>query len=496
VSDEFKASKAYVLARSFIARLSGVFFRRIEVTGLENIPKDGGGLVISWHPNGLIDPALILTQLPRPVVFGARHGLFKWPVLGFLLKQLGTIAIYRAADNKQLGPEARRKANHESLTALADKIADGAYSALFPEGLSHDQPHLQELKSGGARLFYQACAQTPTGKKKPVIIPVGLHYDRKRAFRSRALVWFHPAVELSGALSPETVIDSAESAEARVKALTSRFESVLDSVVHATDDWETHFLMHRARKLVRSERARNAGVKTRKPKITEKTLGFARIRKGYYERLQTHPSLVMALRKRVEEYDNDLRELKLDDHHLDQDPRLASPWLAGLLLLQAVMVFFLLPPVLIFGYLANGPTALGLWAIARLAAKQKKDEATIKILTGAIAFPCTWMLAAFLGAIGHNYVHQTYPAIPNSPILAGTLLALLAAIGGMAALRYLHVSRQTLRALRVRLTRRRRRAAIARLKVERSAIFEAIMTLAQNLDLPGEVQEDGRITKP
>jgi hypothetical protein len=149
---------------------------------------------------------------------------------------------------------------------------------------------------------------------------------------------------------------------------------------------------------------------------------------------------------------------------------------------------------LIFGYLANGPTALALWGLARFSAKKKKDEATIKILAGAIAFPSTWMLAAFLGAIGHEYVHQLYPAIPNSPILGGTLVALLAAVGGMAALRYLHVSRQTWRALKVRLTRRRRRAAIARLKVERQDIFDAVMVLTQDLDLPGEVQSDGTIT--
>jgi len=494
MTEDVKATRTYAFVRSFLTRLSTGFFRRIEVTGLENIPKEGGGLVISWHPNGLIDPGLILTQLPRPVVFGARHGLFKWPILGFLMKRLGTVPIFRASDNKNLPPEARRKANEESLAALAEKIANGAYSALFPEGLSHDQPHLQELKSGGARLFYQACSTTSKESPLPVIIPVGLHYDRKRAFRSRALVWFHPPVHLEGELSPSAPVNTPEEAEARVRALTDKFEEVLDNVVHATDDWETHFLMHRLRKLVRSQRARLAGIKTRKPKITEKTLGFARIRKGYYELLEQQPSEVMALRKRVEEYDNDLRELKLDDHHLDQDPKLASRWLAGLLLIQAVFVFLLLPPVLIFGYLANAPTAFALWALARVSAKKKKDEATIKILAGAVAFPMTWMLAAFLGAIGHEYVHQAYPAIPNSPVLGGTLVAILAAVGGVSALRYLHVSRQTLRALKVRLTRRRRRAAIARLKVERQEIFDAVMNISEHLDLPGEVQEDGSIT--
>jgi len=55
--------------------LNAAFFRRIEVTGQEHIPEDGGGIVVSWHPNGLIDPGLIFSYLPLRVVFGARHGL-------------------------------------------------------------------------------------------------------------------------------------------------------------------------------------------------------------------------------------------------------------------------------------------------------------------------------------------------------------------------------------------------------------------------------------
>ena len=50
------------------------FFRRVEVTGVENIPPEGGGLLVSWHPNGAIDATVLFTQFPRRVVFGARHG--------------------------------------------------------------------------------------------------------------------------------------------------------------------------------------------------------------------------------------------------------------------------------------------------------------------------------------------------------------------------------------------------------------------------------------
>ena len=92
-----------------------LFFREISCEGRERIPTDGGGLVVSWHPNGLIDPALILAYFPGKIVFGARHGLFAWPALGWLMRRVGTVPIYRAADRSRMSLEERRKANQASL---------------------------------------------------------------------------------------------------------------------------------------------------------------------------------------------------------------------------------------------------------------------------------------------------------------------------------------------------------------------------------------------
>ena len=49
--------------------------------------------------------------------------------------------------------------NQQSLDQLAQRIVDGSYSALFPEGISHDAPFIQQLKTGAARIFCAARAQ-------------------------------------------------------------------------------------------------------------------------------------------------------------------------------------------------------------------------------------------------------------------------------------------------------------------------------------------------
>ena len=229
-----------------------MFFRRVEVGGSSNVPTERGGLVVSWHPNGLVDPALILTQCPRRIVFGARHGLFSYPLVGHLLKEVGTVPIYRASDMKDTSTDARRAANRKSLEALAERVAGGSLSALFPEGDSHDHSGLQALKTGAARLYYRARQLAPEGEP-PALIPAGLHYDDKQMFRSSALVVFFPPLELPPHLdvTPEGDVDGDELCTL-ARGLTEHMEHVLCDVVHATDSWEVHDLLHRARRLIRS----------------------------------------------------------------------------------------------------------------------------------------------------------------------------------------------------------------------------------------------------
>ncbi|HZO16543.1 MAG TPA: hypothetical protein VFB62_24880, partial [Polyangiaceae bacterium] len=57
-------SKSYRFILALLRLVVRAFFRRIVVTGTDNVPRVGGGVVVSWHPNGLVDPGLVLTQFP------------------------------------------------------------------------------------------------------------------------------------------------------------------------------------------------------------------------------------------------------------------------------------------------------------------------------------------------------------------------------------------------------------------------------------------------
>ncbi len=473
--------------------LVGLFFRRIEVSGVEHVPETGGGILIAWHPNGLVDPGLIISAFPRTVVFGARDGLFKWPLIGRLMRALGTVPLYRASDLKDADDETRRKANRQSLDALAQAVCDGGFAALFPEGVSHDDPFLQELKTGAARLYYrtkQLCAENGV---PPVIIPVGLHYNDKTSFRSNALVEFHAPIELPPELLAHVPEGDDEALHARNTELTHVLEPVLQEVTHATESWELNQLMNRVRTLMRAERGQRAGASLKAPSMVERTLGMARVWKAYYARLQAEPDHVQELLHRVAAYDQALHEVKLEDHDLDRPPAIESKWLPVILVVQAAVVFLVFPPVLLLGSLINAGPYFLTTLFSRIASKQYKDTATIKLLASLILFPAAWLTAALLVGLGQVELHNSFVAIPRAPWAAGIITFLIGAFGGALALVYLELVRRTWTSIKIRMKRQWGSTVIGQLSRERAALYEAIEEMRKGLDLPGDVLADGRV---
>ncbi len=477
----FSARSVRLLARVLLA----LFFRRVEVTGVENLPATGGGLLIAWHPNGMIDPALLLTAFPGRVVFGARHGLFRWPILGGLLRATA-VPIHRRQDLPAGGDEAAaRSANDSSLGALAEAVVAGSFAVLFPEGDSHDEPRPIELRTGAARLWLDAARRDP-GAPLPHVVPVGLHYDRKRFFRSRALVAFHPPLPLAPEPLPGDERDTA-------RHLTARFAEALDQTALATDDWEEHHLMHRLRRLMRAERAARAGATPGPADMRERRLGFERVWTAYRERRAADAERIEALRDRLRAYDRALRALGLDDHELDRNREPLHGRMVVAFAFQRLVVDALLPPLALIGLIANLPPALALGVLARLGAKRKKDVASIKLLAGAVLFPATWAALGILAARGEGALADLFPTLPRLPWATGVLAFLLSAAGGVLVLVYGRISRRWGRALWVRVRRRLAFARVARLLDERAALFDAAQSIAAPVPLPGQVDSAGRI---
>ena len=51
--------------RALFRLILRIFFRRIEVSGIERVPPRGPVMLVLNHPSGLIDPAFLLCLAPR-----------------------------------------------------------------------------------------------------------------------------------------------------------------------------------------------------------------------------------------------------------------------------------------------------------------------------------------------------------------------------------------------------------------------------------------------
>ena len=325
----------------------------------------------------------------------------------------------------------------------------------------------------------------------PAIVPVGLHYDQKRFFRSRALVAFHPPLDVAAEVDAPKAGDQAR--RELVRHLTARFAEALDQSVLATDDWRVHHQMHSMRRLLRAERAARAGGEPGPVDMRERQLGFERVWTAYRELGGDKSASVVALRRRVGAYDRLLRRLGLEDRELDRAPDAPHGLLLALLVAQCIVLLSLLPALALIGLLANLPTALLLALVARLAAKRQKDVATIKLLFGAVLFPATWTALGLFAAWRQGALVELYPALANRPWATGIAVFVLSAVGGLLVLVYGRLSRRWGRALLVRGKRRLFRRWVDRLLAERAAIFDEATELAARLELPGRVGPSGEI---
>jgi len=183
--------------RSILRIILRVFFPRIEIAGLERVPAHGPVMLAVNHPNGLIDPLFLLCLSPRPVSFLAKAPLFHMPVIGWFVKAMGSIPVYRRQDGG-FDP-AKNRTTFERARAI---LSSGGAIAIFPEGASHGDPKLRPLKTGAARIALGAGSMK--GNDHPLqIVPLGIYYTAKGIFRSSALLYFGQPIPVDAiALEP------------------------------------------------------------------------------------------------------------------------------------------------------------------------------------------------------------------------------------------------------------------------------------------------------
>ena len=237
----------------FCRRTAANQFRTIEYTGMEHIPTDRGSLCAAWHTNGLVDPLGIMLAHPKEFVMGGRHDLVTRPVLSFWTRRLAVQPVVRKAELLRGGcsEEEATNLNGRSLLTLATGIASGFGCVLFPEGTSHDLAHMIRFRTGPMRTVLAAAAIAKgSGKKCPVLQPVGLHFRVRHHYRTDMWVEFAEPYYLPEDDIPDDLIQAVQKREwveppgDLVRSLRDGLRPHLAPITPNVSSWDEHGAYH------------------------------------------------------------------------------------------------------------------------------------------------------------------------------------------------------------------------------------------------------------
>jgi 1-acyl-sn-glycerol-3-phosphate acyltransferase len=110
-------------------------FFRIHVYGSENIPDEGGFVLVSNHQSYL-DPVFCGIPLKRPLYFLARDSLWKNRFFGWLISSVNTIPVKQG------------KADLPAMRKVIGKLKEGRGVCLFQEGTRSSDGKIMTFKPG------------------------------------------------------------------------------------------------------------------------------------------------------------------------------------------------------------------------------------------------------------------------------------------------------------------------------------------------------------
>jgi len=120
-------------------------------SGMEHVPKSGGAILVANHMSHA-DPLVIahyVYDAGRWPQFLGKASIFDVPVLGWLLKKVRQIPVYRGTIDAV-----------KALEAAVDGVKNGAAVIIYPEGTTTKEPDLWPMrgKTGVARLALETGA--------------------------------------------------------------------------------------------------------------------------------------------------------------------------------------------------------------------------------------------------------------------------------------------------------------------------------------------------
>lgn len=430
-----------------------IYFKRIEVVGLENVPLDKPVIFVLNHPNALVDPVFLLCLAPRRVSFLAKAPLFRMPLVGYLVRAMDSLPVYRKQDGEQDFSK-----NEETFIAARKLLAKGGTIGICPEGVSHDAPGLKPIKTGAARI---SLAAVSTGEVSDLqIVPAGLYYTAKSSFRSSALLYFGAPIPVAAVtLQADGIPPHAE-----VRALSARIGAALREVTLDAQHEEALHTISRAERIFSSDTAGKQD-----ESLADELLLQQRFIKAYSDLQLRQPERLRKLEVRMIRFEEELRQSGVDAEELSAPTSTRAVFRH--IAIRSLLFLLMLGPAIV-GTIVHYPAyKLGGYLATNLSRDSEDMISTVKIMSGMLFFPLTWILVGVISYLLAGWI----------AVILTTLIVPLSGYIAILFLEELDRSLGGLRALAFFLVRRR---FFVRLLAERKIIKDEILALGEEAPRP------------
>ena len=146
---------------------------RVDIRGLENVPREGALIVAISHSN-FLDPLLTGAYIPRDVIPMAKIEAFNIPVIGLIVKWYGAFPVRRG------------EADMSAFKTALRLLQGGQAIVMAPEGHRSESGALQQGREGAIMLSLRTGAPI-----LPVAVWGGKALWKNLAHLRRTPMWFY-----------------------------------------------------------------------------------------------------------------------------------------------------------------------------------------------------------------------------------------------------------------------------------------------------------------
>jgi 1-acyl-sn-glycerol-3-phosphate acyltransferase len=178
----------YQLLRPLVRMGLTIFFRKIHINGVENIPKNRPFVIAANHQTAFFEPMLLACFLPMPIHVITRGDVFAKTFFRKLLESMNMIPIFRFRNGFS-----NLRQNNESFEKCYEVLKNRGAILIFSEGNVAMKPRLRSLQKGTARLTLGAAR---AGAKDIVIVPIGISYTHPDQPRCEAMIEIGQTIDI------------------------------------------------------------------------------------------------------------------------------------------------------------------------------------------------------------------------------------------------------------------------------------------------------------